>query len=169
MNTTERATINDRSVILDNGSTITLFKSRHLVIDIRDTKDKIQLETNGGTRIVDKEGQIKGFGKVYFNDDGIVNIFAVKDLTKRYRVTYDSNNEDAFIVHIGNQPLNFALINRDYTFLTFQTATWITWKARTQKEHVYRRMRQESKDTQKDRWKGQTEQGSCTTCLVPPQ
>jgi len=56
MNTTERATINDRSVILDSGSTISLFKSKHFVTDIRDTKDKIQLETNGGTRIVDKEG-----------------------------------------------------------------------------------------------------------------
>ena len=107
MNTTEGATINDRSVILDSGSTISLFKSKHLVTDIRDTKDKIQLETNGGTRIVDKEGQIKDFGKVYFNEDGIVNIFAVKDLIKRHRVTYDSNNEDAFIVHIGNQPIKF--------------------------------------------------------------
>ena len=56
MNTTERATINDRSVILDSGSTISLFKSKHFVTDIRDTKDKIQLKTNGGTRIVDKEG-----------------------------------------------------------------------------------------------------------------
>ena len=59
-----RVTDNDRSVILDSGSTISLFKSKDLVTEIRDTKDKIQLETNGGTRIVDKEGQIKGFGKV---------------------------------------------------------------------------------------------------------
>jgi len=81
-----RVTNNDRSVILDSGSTTSLFKSKDLVTEKRDTKDKIQLETNGGTRIVDKEGEIKGFGKAYFNENGIVNIFTVKDLIKRHRV-----------------------------------------------------------------------------------
>jgi len=106
MNGIERVTYNDRSVILDSGSTISLFKSKDLVTEIRDTEEKIQLET-GGTRVVDKEGQIEGFGKVYFNKNGIANIFAVKDLIKRHRVTYDSEKEDAFVVHIGNKPIKF--------------------------------------------------------------
>lgn len=80
MNGTERVSNYDRSVILDSRSTISLFKSKDLVTEIRDTKDKIQVETNGGTRIVDKGGQIKGFGKVYFNENCIINIFAVKEL-----------------------------------------------------------------------------------------
>jgi len=88
--------------------------------------------------VVDKEAQIKGFGKVYFNENGIVNIFAVKDLIKKHRVIYDSNKEDAFVAHIGN----FALTNRDYTFLISRTDTWIMSKVRTQaiQECVYKRM-----------------------------
>jgi len=82
-------------VILDSGSTISLFKSKNLVTEIKDTKEKIQLETNAGTRVVDREVQIKGFDKVYLNESG------------RHRVTYDSNKEDAFVVHIENKPITF--------------------------------------------------------------
>jgi len=82
MNGIERVTSYDRSVILDSGSTISLFKSKDLVTEIRDTEENIQLETNGGSCVVDKEGQIDGFGKVYFNKNGIANIFAVKNLIR---------------------------------------------------------------------------------------
>jgi len=115
----------DRSNILDSGSTISLFKSKNLVTEIKNAKDKIELETKGGTRVVDKEGRIKGFGKAYFNQNAIVNIFAVKDLVKKHRVTYDSDKEDTFVVHIGSNPSSFVLTNRDYTFLISRTATWI--------------------------------------------
>lgn len=78
-----------------------ILKSKNLVTEIGDTKDTIELEINGGIRVVDKEGRIMGFGKVYFNENAIVNIFAVKDLVKRHRVTYDSAKED------GNKPIKF--------------------------------------------------------------
>ena len=35
-------------------------------------------------------------GTVYFNEDGIVNIFALKDLIGKHRVRNDSKKEDAF-------------------------------------------------------------------------
>ena len=40
-----------------------------------------------------------GFGKVWFDEQTIANIFALADLKKKYHVTYDTAIEDAFIVH----------------------------------------------------------------------
>ena len=39
------------------------------------------------------------FGKVWFDEQAIANIFALADLKKKYHVTYDLTIEDAFIVN----------------------------------------------------------------------
>lgn len=89
----------DKIVILDSGSTISLFKSKNLVRNIREAPNKIELDTNAGSRIVDQVGDIDGLSTVYFHENGIANIFALKDLRKKYQVTYDSKKEDAFVVN----------------------------------------------------------------------
>ena len=66
-------------VILDSGSTVSLFKSRNLVTDIREADVKIELGTNVRSKTISKVGNVNGMGEVYFNENGIANIFAVKD------------------------------------------------------------------------------------------
>jgi hypothetical protein len=39
--------------------------------------------------------------------DSIANIFGLSKLKKNHRVTYDSEKEDAFIVHMNNDTLKF--------------------------------------------------------------
>ena len=65
----------------------------------------IKIVTNAGTRIVSKQAMVAGFGKVWYDEQAIANIFALNDLKKKYHVTYDSKNEHAFIVHKGNRNL----------------------------------------------------------------
>ena len=98
----------EHSVILDSGSTVSLFKSRDLLTDVRKAPVKIELDTNAGSRIVDQVGEVSGVGTVYFNKNGIANIFALKDLIKSHRVRYDSNAEDAFIVEVNGRDVKFA-------------------------------------------------------------
>ena len=68
----------------------------------------IKIVTNAGTRIVSKQAMVAGFGKVWFDEQAIANIFALADLKKKYHITYDPAVEDAFIVHRENkEPLKF--------------------------------------------------------------
>jgi hypothetical protein len=50
---------------------------------------------------------VPGFGKVYYNEDAIANIFGFLDLKKKHQITYDSDKEDAFLVHMDNKIVKF--------------------------------------------------------------
>ena len=71
-------------VILDSRSTDSLFKSRNLITNTREAEVKIKLDANVGSRIIDELGDIKGLGTVYFNENGIANIFSLKELVKHH-------------------------------------------------------------------------------------
>jgi hypothetical protein len=44
---------------------------------------------------------------VWYDKTAIANIFGLSELKKRHRVTYDSEKEDAFIVHMNNNTIKF--------------------------------------------------------------
>jgi hypothetical protein len=44
---------------------------------------------------------------VWYDKTAIANIFGLSELKKKHRVTYDSEKEDAFIVHMNNNTLKF--------------------------------------------------------------
>ena len=89
----------NKSIILDNGSSMSIFHDNELVDNIRKAKQPIKIATNAGSRAVFSEANVKGFGTVWYDENAIANIFALRDIKKRHRVTYDSANEDAFIIH----------------------------------------------------------------------
>ena len=86
-------------IILDNGSSMSIFMNPDLVQNIREEEETLELVTNTGTMLNKKKADVPEFGTVWFDDRAIANIFGLCDLKKKYRVTYDSEIEDAFIVH----------------------------------------------------------------------
>jgi hypothetical protein len=54
-----------------------------------------------------REAILPSFGKVYYDEDAIGNIFGFSYLKKKHRITYDSNKEDAYIVHMDNIIIKF--------------------------------------------------------------
>ena len=51
---------------------------------------------------------VPGFVRVWFDERAIANIFAMQDLKQQHHITYDSDVEDAFLVHKrGKPPVNF--------------------------------------------------------------
>ena len=78
---------------------MSIFHDRELVSGIRKARQPIKIATNTGSRAVYNEADVEGFGTVWYDDNAIANIFALKDIKKRHRVTYDSDKEDAFIIH----------------------------------------------------------------------
>jgi hypothetical protein len=78
-----------------------------MVTNIRESKTTLELATNAGTRTTKKIADIPGCGKVWYDKTAIANIFGLSKLKKKHIVTYDSEKEDAFIVHMNNNTLKF--------------------------------------------------------------
>jgi hypothetical protein len=47
------------------------------------------------------------YGKVYYDPDQLANIFGLASAIKKYRVTYDSDKEDAFLMHTKDNIVKF--------------------------------------------------------------
>ena len=94
-------------ITLGNGSTLSLFSNPQLVQDIRTSSKTLSLATNAGVKQSNREAIVPGFGKVYYDEEAIANIFGFSDLKKKHRITYDSDKEDAFIVHMDNEIIKF--------------------------------------------------------------
>jgi len=95
------------SITLDNASTLSLFCSPDLVEDIVSTTSTSELMTNAGSRRSNQQATVPGFGQVWFDPKAIANIFGFADLVKKHRITYDSDKEDAFLVHMPNKIVKF--------------------------------------------------------------
>jgi hypothetical protein len=94
-------------ITLDNGSTLSLFSNPDLVQDIQTSSKTLSLATNAGVKQSNCEANMPGFGKVYYDEDAIANIFGLSDLKQKHRITYNSNKEDAFLVHMDNEIIKF--------------------------------------------------------------
>ena len=51
---------------------------------------------------MDQEATLPGFGTVYYNPDFIANILSLAQVTKQFRVIYDSTQEDILFLHKKN-------------------------------------------------------------------
>jgi hypothetical protein len=54
-----------------------------------------------------QKGSVPGFGDVRYNENVITNIFSFEEMEDKYRITYDSAKEKAFIVHLPHKIVKF--------------------------------------------------------------
>ena len=74
------------------------------------------MQTNAGSTRIDLEGNFFGLGVMYWDEDLKVNIVRFADLITQYRITYDSEVEDAFYVHTDNGIIKFVRYGKLYGY-----------------------------------------------------
>ena len=95
-------------ILLDTGSTCSVFNNNKMLINIRGAKKRLVAKTNGGPQVSNMEGELPGFFTVWFNPDSMINILSFADVRRRFRITIDTEVESCFLVHTGKgKPLRF--------------------------------------------------------------
>ena len=61
--------------------------------------------------VLSKIFDVPHLGTHWFNEDSITNIISVTDMVKYFRVTFDSDNQLALLVHMPNQLVKFKQMN----------------------------------------------------------
>jgi hypothetical protein len=102
-------------ILFDNESTMDLFCNKAFTTRVYNTKKKVTIQSNGATLVARKLATIEGYQhKVWFDKRAITNILSLANVSKQYRVTYDSGNSKDFIVHrdaAGLPDMHFRLHN----------------------------------------------------------
>ena len=86
-------------ILVDSQSTVSVFKNRRLLSNIRLSFKTLRVHTNGGTQTSTEMGTVKNFGDVWFNTNSLANILSMAHVRKVCRITMDTSLEAAITVH----------------------------------------------------------------------
>ena len=95
-------------IILDTGSTTPAISVKpNLVTNSKVINNPITIQTNYGSRNIALEGQVEDHIKAQFDPSHIANIIGFVHMTNKYRITYDYDKEDTFIIKTDNGIIKF--------------------------------------------------------------
>ena len=86
-------------ILPDNQSTVDVFTNRRLLKNIRRAKKNMFIHCTAGVAKTNLVGDLPGYGTVWYHPNGIANILSLSKVKEKYRVTYDSDNNNQSIVH----------------------------------------------------------------------
>lgn len=105
-------------ILLDNQSTIDIFRNRALLSNIRESTGTMTVHCNAGSRTTNLVGDLAGYGTVWYDPLAIANILSLKRVRDKYHVLYDSADRGTFLViKPDGQTLEFAESDRGLYYL----------------------------------------------------
>ena len=94
-------------IILNNGSTLSIFGNPELVEGIQKSKSTLEMATNAGMRLTNQEANVPGFGTIWYDEGAIANIFSFAELVDKHRITFNLSTENTFLVHQPDKIIKF--------------------------------------------------------------
>ena len=86
-------------ILLDNQSTVDVFTNQQLLKNIRRAKKNMFIHCTAGVAKTNLVGDLSGYGTVWYHPNGIANILSLSKVKEKYRITFDSDINNQFIVH----------------------------------------------------------------------
>ena len=93
---------NETDILLDTGSTFSVFKNHQMLLNIRDGKKTLKAYTNGGRQDSTKVGDLPGFFTVWYNPNSMINILSWADVSRKFRITADTAMGKYITVHLSD-------------------------------------------------------------------
>lgn len=86
-------------ILLDSQSTVSVFKDKRFLSDIRSSPQPLTVYTNGGTQVSTLVGDLNNFGPVWYNPASLANILSLAEVRLKCCVTMETAIEAAMLVH----------------------------------------------------------------------
>ena len=85
---------------------------RERVTDINRINQMLHLSTNVGSKTNQIQEMVQDYGKVWYDNNAISNIFLLANFVNKYRVTYESHQDDDFSFHTNRWIIKFRKKNK---------------------------------------------------------
>ena len=85
-------------ILLDNQATTDIFGNANLLNDIHEVTTPLYIHGITGVLMIKQQGTLQGHGAVWYHPQVSVNILSMAKLKQQYHITYDSGEDNAFIV-----------------------------------------------------------------------
>ena len=83
-------------------------KNKDLVDNVSKTECPIQMRTNAGSIVIEKQGEVLGLdAKAWVDEESVANMFSFSDMIDQFHVTFDNKEEDAFNVYVKDKIVKF--------------------------------------------------------------
>ena len=103
----EEFRMNENWCLIDNQSTCNAFINRKYLSNIRDDSDGkyLRVRCNSGVTRTNKIGDLPGYSDpLWYNTKEIANILSLGLVHKNHLVTYNSQDDNEFFIHIPQRP-----------------------------------------------------------------
>ena len=83
-------------LLLDIQSMVDFIANPKMLLNIRKARseDAKRVHCNSRVKVVDRDGELSGYGTVWYEPTGIANIISMSRATKKFRVVFDSEGRN---------------------------------------------------------------------------
>ena len=102
--------------MMDSGTTIKLFGNTNMIKNRQKSETPMNLMTNARSEVVDEVGEINGARQTKLRPQMIANVLSMNKTTKKYRVKFNSGDENGLKVNIGDKIVKLHDVRVNYGY-----------------------------------------------------